>query len=192
MGEAAQPALGSHSPLAVKVGASWLKLYICSTRLGFVALARTPYGLRAASTPRPTPAAAVGDLGLPGELTVAPEEELGDLPQRLRLYAEGVPVAFDDEVDLTWATPFQRTVLTALREVPYGQTRSYRWLAERVGKPRAPRAVGQVLARNPVSIIVPCHRIVGSDGRLVGFGAGLPVKAQLLRLEGAALGHQSR
>lgn len=167
------------------------KLYLCDTRLGWIALALTQFGLRAASMPRPTPAAAMEDMGLSEELVLAQEEELADLPHRLRLYAEGVPTKFDDEVDLTWATPFQRAVLEALREVPYGETRSYRWLAEKAGSPRAVRAVGQVMAHNPVPIVLPCHRVVRSDGSLGGYSGGLEVKTQLLRLE-RAMDHQSR
>ncbi len=69
--------------------------------------------------------------------------------------------------------------------IPAGETRSYGWLARKVGRPRAARAVGRVMATNPLPIVVPCHRVVGSDGSLHGYGGGLDVKAELLRLEGA-------
>ncbi|MCX7660224.1 MULTISPECIES: methylated-DNA--[protein]-cysteine S-methyltransferase [Caldimonas] len=81
-------------------------------------------------------------------------------------------------------TPFQRAVWQALLEVPLGQTLSYRDLAERIGRPQAVRAVGAAVGRNPVSILVPCHRIVGSDGSLTGYAGGLERKIALLRLEG--------
>jgi O-6-methylguanine DNA methyltransferase len=71
------------------------------------------------------------------------------------------------------------------REIPYGQTRSYGWLAARAGKPQAARAVGQAMAANPWPIIVPCHRVVSSNGHLGGYGGGLGMKERLLRLEGA-------
>ena len=78
-------------------------------------------------------------------------------------------------------------MLRELAKVPYGQTATYRELAERVGNPRASRAVGMVMNRNPIPIVLPCHRIVGSSGELVGYGGGLDRKERLLRLEGALL-----
>ncbi len=80
-------------------------------------------------------------------------------------------------------TDFQRSCWAALQTIPWGETRSYRDIAEQVGNPKAARAVGMANNRNPIPIIVPCHRVVGSDGRLVGFGGGLPVKQFLLELE---------
>ena len=80
-------------------------------------------------------------------------------------------------------TPFQRQVWSALQEIPYAQTRSYRDIAERIGSPKAVRAVGLANGRNPVSIVVPCHRVVGSDGSLTGYGGGLQNKQLLLDLE---------
>ncbi len=80
-------------------------------------------------------------------------------------------------------TPFQLTVWSALRQIPYGETRSYRELAASVGRPAAVRAVGAANGRNPIPIFIPCHRVIGSDGRLVGFGGGLETKRKLLDLE---------
>ncbi len=95
--------------------------------------------------------------------------------------------SFDLSVDLRGTTPFTAQVLHELALVPYGQTASYRQLAERVGRPRAARAIGMVMNHNPIPIVLPCHRIVGSDGSLVGYGGGLDRKERLLRLEGAIL-----
>lgn len=81
-------------------------------------------------------------------------------------------------------TPFQQEVWQALRAIPYGQTRSYKAVAAAIGRPGACRAVGMANNRNPLNIVVPCHRVIGSDGRLVGYGGGLRLKAALLRLEG--------
>jgi methylated-DNA-[protein]-cysteine S-methyltransferase len=83
-------------------------------------------------------------------------------------------------------TEFQRRVWRALTEIPYGQTLSYGELARRIGKPSASRAVGLANGANPLPIIVPCHRVIGSDGTLTGFGGGLPIKRKLLALEGPA------
>ena len=80
-------------------------------------------------------------------------------------------------------TPFQLSVLRALQEVPYGETVSYGELARRIGKPKASRAVGAAIARNPLPIVIPCHRVIGSNGSLTGFGGGLAIKQALLDLE---------
>lgn len=82
-------------------------------------------------------------------------------------------------------TPFQQSVWSTLATIPYGQTWSYRDVAHRIGKPEAVRAVGAANGRNPIPIVLPCHRVIGADGSLTGFGGGLPTKAFLLRLEGA-------
>ena len=82
-------------------------------------------------------------------------------------------------------TDFQRSVWTTLASLPYGETWSYRDLALRLGRPSATRAVGAANGRNPLPIVLPCHRVIGADGSLTGFGGGLPTKAFLLRLEGS-------
>lgn len=82
-------------------------------------------------------------------------------------------------------TDFQHQVWRALRSIPYGQTRSYGEIAKQIGKPSASRAVGAANGRNPLPIVVPCHRVIGSTGTLTGFGGGLEAKATLLKLEGA-------
>jgi methylated-DNA-[protein]-cysteine S-methyltransferase len=84
-------------------------------------------------------------------------------------------------------TPFQLEVWRALLEVPYGSTTTYSELAHQIGRPRSVRAVGQANARNPISIIVPCHRVISSNGKLTGYGGGLDRKAALLALEGVML-----
>jgi methylated-DNA-[protein]-cysteine S-methyltransferase len=88
------------------------------------------------------------------------------------------------DLDLSRGTPFQRQVWRAILRIPYGRVRSYRWVAERVGGSQYARAVGHALGANPVPIIVPCHRVVTSEGSLGGFTGGLPVKRKLLQLEG--------
>jgi methylated-DNA-[protein]-cysteine S-methyltransferase len=79
--------------------------------------------------------------------------------------------------------PFQKKVLTTLRRIPYGQTISYGKLAEKIGSPKASRAVGQANAKNPIPIVIPCHRVIGSNGKLTGFGGGISIKQALLDLE---------
>jgi methylated-DNA-[protein]-cysteine S-methyltransferase len=90
------------------------------------------------------------------------------------------------EFDLPLApdgTTFQLSVWDALRMIPYGTTTSYGELARRIGRPKASRAVGAANGRNPLPIVIPCHRVIGSDGKLTGFGGGLPIKSALLNLE---------
>jgi methylated-DNA-[protein]-cysteine S-methyltransferase len=100
-------------------------------------------------------------------------------------YFEGRRQAFDVPLDLRALPPFTVSVLRELARVPYGETTTYGTLAARVGRPRAARAVGTVMNRNRIPIVLPCHRVVGSTGDLVGYAGGLDKKLSLLRLEGA-------
>jgi methylated-DNA-[protein]-cysteine S-methyltransferase len=102
-------------------------------------------------------------------------------------YFEGRRHDFDLPVDLEWVPAFQRSVLDELVRVPFGHLETYGGLAARIGRPRAARAVGGALNRNPVPIVVPCHRVVGASGSLTGYGGGLERKRALLGLEGATL-----
>lgn len=102
--------------------------------------------------------------------------------EQLEAYLRGALEDFDLPVDPA-GTPFQRDVWFALAEIPYGATESYRWLANRVGRPTATRAVGATNGRNPIPIVLPCHRVIGSDGSLTGYGGGLALKRSLLDLE---------
>jgi methylated-DNA-[protein]-cysteine S-methyltransferase len=108
---------------------------------------------------------------------------LADTVQQLEEYFAGSRLAFDLPLDMR-GTAFQRAVWHALTTIPYGETRSYRDLARQLGNPAATRAVGAANGRNPVSIVVPCHRVIGSSGKLTGFAGGLEAKAYLLGLEG--------
>ncbi len=109
-----------------------------------------------------------------------------DLMERLRAYFGGYQATFPDRLDLSGATPFQREVWEITRLILYGETRSYAWVAEQIKKPGAVRAVGQALARNPLPIIVPCHRVLNIDGKLGGYNGGMEMKRQLLFLEASA------
>jgi methylated-DNA-[protein]-cysteine S-methyltransferase len=102
--------------------------------------------------------------------------------RQLNEYFAGQRTEFDVPVTLV-GTPFQRAVWAALRDIPYGETVSYGHLAERIGRPTAVRAVGLANGRNPISIIVPCHRVVGATGDLTGYGGGLERKQHLLDFE---------
>ena len=102
--------------------------------------------------------------------------------QQLEEYFAGERKDFDLPLHLS-GTDFQVQVLQELRRIPYGETRSYGDIAKRIGRPKAMRAVGAANGRNPIPIIVPCHRVIGSSGDLTGFGGGLDTKEALLRLE---------
>ncbi len=106
---------------------------------------------------------------------------------QLEAYFTGKLRAFDLPLQPV-GTPFQREVWSMLAQIPYGQTWSYGDVARRIGKPQAVRAVGAANGRNPLPIVLPCHRVIGADGSLTGFGGGLPTKQFLLMLEGALPG----
>jgi O-6-methylguanine DNA methyltransferase len=104
--------------------------------------------------------------------------------RQLRAYFAGQLRRFDLPLDMQ-GTEFQLRVWHELERIPYGETRSYRQIAEAVGAPRAVRAVGAANGANPIPIVVPCHRVIGANGKLVGYGGGLPLKKRLLELEGS-------
>ncbi len=107
---------------------------------------------------------------------------LGEAVRQLREYFAGRRTAFDFPMQ-PQGTPFQLAVWKCLTEIPYGETISYGELARRVGNPKAARAVGAANGANPLPIVVPCHRVIGANGKLTGFGGGLPTKEKLLALE---------
>jgi methylated-DNA-[protein]-cysteine S-methyltransferase len=146
----------------------------------------SPAGLRATTLPHRSRDGALGDVLALGANTEAPEAELNGLANRLRRYGRGEPVSFPDTLDFEGVSPFRRAVWEATRHILPGQTCSYGELAAQVGRPGAARAVGQAMARNPWPIIVPCHRVVASDGGLGGYGGGLDMKKRLLALERSA------
>jgi methylated-DNA-[protein]-cysteine S-methyltransferase len=105
--------------------------------------------------------------------------------KQLQAYFEGQLQQFDLPLDLSAGTAFQQTVWQALLKIPFGQTTSYGALSSSIGKPLAVRAVGTAIGRNPIGIIVPCHRVLGADGSLTGYAGGLHRKEAFLRLEGS-------
>ena len=110
------------------------------------------------------------------------DESFGGVRAQLEEYFEGRRADFDLPLHLE-GTPFQRLVWRALQEIPYGETVTYGELARRIGRPSSPRAVGAANGSNPISVIVPCHRVIGSDGTLTGYGGGIERKRHLLDLE---------
>ena len=110
------------------------------------------------------------------------EKPFAEVRRQLNEYFAGERKDFELPLKLT-GTEFQVQVLEELQRIPYGETKSYRDIAERIGRPKAVRAVGAANGRNPIPIIIPCHRVIGSHGELTGFGGGLDTKEALLRLE---------
>jgi len=110
------------------------------------------------------------------------EKPLTEARRQLTEYFDGKRTYFDLPLSLS-GTEFQLLVLEELKKIPYGETTSYGDIASRIGRPKAVRAVGAANGRNPIPIIVPCHRVIGSTGDLTGFGGGLSTKEALLRLE---------
>jgi len=105
------------------------------------------------------------------------------IKKELRAYFEKGLDEFTQQITFTQGSDFDKKVWLSLKEIPYGETRTYKWLAEKIGNPKASRAVGQALGRNPVPIIFPCHRIVESDGSLGGYSGGIDIKRRLLDME---------
>src|SRR6267154_2135434 len=158
-------------------------IYFCridSLVVGTLLLAATEKGLRCLqfykSATMPPPAK--------GEVWVESREHLRPYISQLEAYFRGELRSFTCELDLI-GTQFQRDCWQALLRIPYGETCSYADIASAIGRPNAFRAVGQANHDNPIAIIVPCHRVLGADGTLTGYGGGLSTKEKLLRLEGA-------
>lgn len=150
----------------------------------------------------------VGDIGI-GEreeyvrhLLFSSEEDLKDqvkedyiieetqliklVKKQLDEYFEGTRKQFDLPL-MPEGTDFQKKVWEALTEIPYGETTSYKEIGQKIGCPKGSRAVGLANNRNPIAVIIPCHRVIGGDGKLVGYGGGLPIKEKLLTLEGVVV-----
>lgn len=154
------------------------------TTLGWIAALASTRGLRRMAI-KTSPEQALDELGNT-ELAQASHEPsaIDDIRNRIEAYCGGEEGALDGiALDLEGAPPFFRAAWEACRAIPSGETRSYAWLAAAAGRPGAFRAAGQAMARNRLAVVVPCHRVIGSDGGLHGYGGGLDKKAQLLNLE---------
>ena len=158
---------------------------VLPTCMGWVGVLGSGKGIRRVALPQPSPQQAVEKLQPQARDAELLPTRFEALRQQLDAYFVGEAVTFDQELDLKEATPFFLQAWAACRSIPRGETRSYAWLAAQAGKPRAVRAAGQAMARNPVAIIIPCHRVIASDGSLCGYGGGLGLKQRLLDLERA-------
>lgn len=184
-GASAATALGTGSSVAL--WAAHLHRQVVRTPLGPVLLAASDQGLAGAwfQGQRHDPQAAWRGLG--HQTRWATHPVLLEAQQQLEEYFDRRRLVFHVPLDLGHSTPFQRQVLTALGEVPAGRTIGYGELARRVHADGAARAVGMAVGRNPISLFIPCHRVVGAQGSLTGYAGGLERKRALLTLEGVPL-----
>jgi methylated-DNA-[protein]-cysteine S-methyltransferase len=158
--------------------------FIFKTDAGWIGLSGSAGGLSRTTLPQSSEETAAALLGEDTRSHAFHPVFFKTLVSKIRAYFEGQKVEFPEKIDLSGASDFQRQVWETTRLIAYGETRSYGWVAEQMQRPQSSRAVGQALGRNPLPIIVPCHRVLGVDGRLCGFGGGLEMKQFLLRLEG--------
>ena len=164
----------------VKDGLVW---DVFSTPRGWMGALASSRGLRRLTLPQPSAEGARRELALQEAEAEHQPLRFASLQERLEAYFRGQPMTFRTPLDLEGTPPFFRQAWQACQAIPPGETRSYAWLASQAGRPWAARAAGQAMARNPLPILIPCHRVVGSDGRLGGYGGGLDMKRELLRLE---------
>lgn len=160
---------------------------IFRTKAGWVGLEYSEAGLRRLVLPVAKQDNVKKQLLVAKEGRFVNRDYPGDLIYKIKSYFDGKPVHFDCQLDLSSATAFQRSVWKAIMNIPRGQVRSYRWVASQIGNDNASRAVGQALARNPLPVIIPCHRVIYHSGKTGGFSAKSSVadiKRVLLRLEG--------
>jgi methylated-DNA-[protein]-cysteine S-methyltransferase len=164
-----------------------LRFHLVETDLGWAGVALSDRGLREITLPcksRDDALRKMAELGADEPVTASEAHSISAMVQALvsgRAFKNGLAL------DWTGITPFRRAVMEECMRIPAGRTLSYGDLAARVGRPGAARAVGRVMATNPLPLLVPCHRVLGSDGTLHGYGGGLPMKAALLKAEGASV-----
>jgi len=159
---------------------------VFETPLGWVGVVASVNGVRKTTLPEPSVDAALSGLGPDRAGAAHDPEALAQYRKVIEEYLAGKRTDLATlPVDSRRSTEFFTKAWAACRRIPAGETRTYAWLANEAGRPRAMRAAGQAMARNPLPLVVPCHRVVGSDGGLHGFGGsvGLPLKKRLLELE---------
>ncbi len=161
-----------------------LRYNVLATEMGWVAILVSDAGLRAV-TLQPSPQEALERLGPEARQATHDPTGLLDQSWAIQRYFEGESSALDSlDLDLEKAPPFFKAAWEATRSIPPGETRTYSWIAQEAGRPRAFRAAGQAMARNRLALVIPCHRVIGSHGGLHGYGmGGLAVKAKLLDME---------
>jgi methylated-DNA-[protein]-cysteine S-methyltransferase len=159
---------------------------VFKTPFGFMGAAKTLLGMHTVVLPRKSAKDVVKVIkGSIGQECFEDGSGFSSFQKRISAFFSGKPVCFHDAVDLDGASDFEKRVWSAAAEVPWGQFRSYGWIARSIGRPGAGRAVGKALSRNRLPILIPCHRVIRKDGGLGGFADGLQMKRALLRIEGS-------
>ena len=155
------------------------------TSLGWMAALASDRGIRRLVLPKSSRDQAMQEIRLQATHADHSPPRFDGLRRRLEAYFLGANVDFEDDLDLEGASDFMVKAWKACQSIAKGEIRTYYWLAEQAGNRRAARAAGLAMARNPAPIIIPCHRVIGSDGALHGYAGGLPLKQRLLEIEGA-------
>jgi methylated-DNA-[protein]-cysteine S-methyltransferase len=159
-----------------------------ATPLGHMGVVASPKGLHMVVLPRRTENEVKMELeGHYTEELVRDEKGLSGIRQKLLNYLAGKKIIFNVNLDAAHATPFEIKVWDTVNGIPYGQSRSYDWVAKQVGAPNKVRAVGQALKHNRLPLVIPCHRVIKKSGDLGGFSAGVELKRKLLKIEGRLL-----
>ncbi len=153
------------------------------TSIGWIGVLASDKGLRKLVLPKPSEQQVVEELWPDTNDAELAPARFHSFQKQLEEYLSGDSMRFDLELDTDGYSDFFSKAWVACSSIPRGQTRSYAWLAAQAGRPRAIRAAGQAMARNPVPIVIPCHRVIGTDGKLHGYGGGLGLKKRLLELE---------
>jgi methylated-DNA-[protein]-cysteine S-methyltransferase len=167
-----------------------MKLYYATFKspVGEILATRTDKGLNFVTFPKSRWQRFLVALRKEEGLTLKRDEKrFSSLKKELKRYFSGRRVSFRQPLDLSGGTPFQKRVWKAMQKIPPGQTKSYAWLARQAGGKNKARAVGAACGANPIPIVVPCHRVLRSDGSLGGYGGGLSAKRKLLSIEKAAI-----
>ena len=160
-----------------------LKYVIFNTAMGWVGVSGSARGVRRTILPQRSSQKVLQQLGDDAAPGARAPHPFAGLIQNFRDYFNGHRVVFTEQIDWCGATTLQRAVWRATSLIPYGETRSYAWVASQIRRPGAARAAGQALARNPLPIIIPCHRVIASSGQLGGYSGGVEMKKRLLHLE---------
>ena len=165
-----------------------MKLYYTTIKspVGEMLVTRTDRGLNFVAFPKNRWQRFFGALQRDENVVLIKDnKKFSGLRNDLKAYFSGRRVQFKEKLDLKGGTNFQKKVWMAIQKIPFGQTRSYSWLAKQAGGRNKARAAGSACGSNPIPIVVPCHRVIREDGGLGGYGGGLSVKRKLLKIEGA-------
>lgn len=160
--------------------------WVFKTDLGWVGISGTEEGPDRFILPRADFDEVCRELNVELRPSAEVPASLTGIAERLKQYFNGYKTAFPDKVDLTKYSDFQRRVWEVTRLIPYGETRSYSWVAEKTGNRNAVRAAGQALGANPLPVIIPCHRVLTKDGTMGGYSGGIDMKRYLLWREASA------